>query len=75
MNTRKSDILKALIINKKREHGYTDADLAEMIGVSGPSMSRWMKYKHTSDWKYGHILAICESLGIPTEDIVRASKF
>ena len=75
MNTKRTDILKALIINKKREFGYTDADLAVLIGVSAPSMSRWMKYRHTNDWKYGHILSVCDSLGIPPEDIVKVSKF
>lgn len=75
MKTGRADILKGLIIAKKRLLHMTEDEFARAMGKSGVTVSRWLREKHTDEWKLGDILDACRVLEISDEDILKAIKF
>lgn len=58
------DKIKALILLKKQERGYTYQDLAGMAGITRQTFARMMIGKATDEWPLGAILSICSALEI-----------
>ena len=69
------DVLKGLILAKKRETRQTDEWLANQIGVSRQTFSKMMNKLSTDDWKAGHLKTVCHSLGIQEADFFTAINY
>ena len=68
----KQQIIGQFIALKRREKNLTQENLAERLGVSGKTVSKWERGKCMPD--YESIEPLCEELGIGISDLFRGSE-
>lgn len=64
---------KELIRNKRKERGLTTTELADMVGVSNSTISRWERGE-IATMKSRHISRLANALGISPVELVRSEK-
>lgn len=58
------DIIKALILLRKQDYGFTYEDIAKKIGVHPVWLRTLMTTKHTKEWSPDILRAVCRLLRI-----------
>lgn len=61
-----------LIVEKRREHGFTQAELGAMLGISGKAVSKWER--GLSKPCNEHLEKLIELIGLPVELNVMAEE-
>jgi len=69
MSTKK---IGKFIAEKRRERNYTQAQLAEMLGVTSKTISRWENGNYMPDLSM--LMPLCEILGIQVEELLKGEN-
>lgn len=69
MSTKK---IGKFIAEKRREKNYTQAQLAEMLGVTSKTISRWENGNYMPDLSM--LMPLCEILGIQVEELLKGEN-
>ena len=69
MSTKK---IGKFIAEKRREKSYTQAQLAEMLGVTSKTISRWENGNYMPDLSM--LTPLCEALGIRVEELLKGES-
>jgi DNA-binding XRE family transcriptional regulator len=73
--TNRSDPLKALILEKKKQNKVRDCQLAKEIGITRQTVNLLFNSKHTDDWKVSYLKIICQCVGISQADFITALQY
>lgn len=73
--TNRSDPLKALILEKKKQNKVRDYQLAKEIGITRQAVNLLFNDRHTDDWKVSYLKTICQCVGISQTDFYTALQY
>lgn len=68
------DPIKGLILAAGRDQNKGLDEMAAMAGVSSSTIKRMLK-QHSSEWTMAKMLALCDGLRIPIEEIRPAVRY
>lgn len=68
------DKVKAIVLERMSSLELTQADVADLIGVSPSTVSNWMR-SPSSKWPFGKVLMFMKATNVPFEDFASAARY
>lgn len=60
----RKDKVKALILERQKANGKTDAQMAAILGISRQTYSRMINHQHTDEWELWKIRKLMWALNV-----------